>query len=67
MVGFVIAIGFLLYTVSIVTSGPGSSTSKASSSTFLTPGDDPLSLQQDLKSLGQDPVATDENELTNFH
>lgn len=37
--------------------------SRASRNTFLTPGDDGLSLQQDLNNLGQDPTTPDDQSL----
>lgn len=59
----VLAVGFLIYSVSVVGLGAGTTQSKASRNTFLTPGDDALSLQQDLNNLGQDPGASTEQQL----
>lgn len=43
--------------------GTNDTRSHASRSTFLTPSDDPLSLQQDLNALGNDPTMQDDKSL----
>lgn len=63
---FLIAIGFLFYSVNVVKNGGGTTTSHATRNTFLTPGDDALSLEKDLEALGQDPTVSDEQQLLNF-
>lgn len=59
-----LAMGILALVVSQV--GQGGSVdlrSRASRNTFLTPGDDGLSLQQDLNKLGTDPTTADDQSL----
>ena len=63
VLGLVIALGFLIYVASIVRQGAGTMVSRASRDVFLTPGDDALSLQEDLKNLGADPGVFDEQQL----
>ncbi len=59
----VVAIAFLVYIVGVVRQGAGSTQSRASRSETLTPGDDALSLEQDLNKLQQDPEPGVEQEL----
>lgn len=58
-------LGYLvvIYIGNSVNSDKTSTVSKASRSTFLTPGDDVLSLEEDLKALGQDPAMGELKEL----
>lgn len=59
----IVAVAFLAFTAYQVGIGPGSTKSNASRDTFLTPGDDALSLQQDLENLGTDPGASIDQEV----
>lgn len=59
----IVAVSFLAFSAYWVRMGPGSTKSKATQDTFLTPGNDALSLQQDLQNLGTDPGASIENEV----
>lgn len=59
----IIAVAFLAFIAYQVRTGPGSTQSKATTDTFLTPGDDALSLQQDLEKLKTDPASSAETQL----
>ena len=65
IIGLVLAIVFLAYVASVVRQGAGSTTTRASRDVFLTPGDDPLSLQMDLQNLQSDPASQYETDLQN--
>ena len=60
-----ILIGILAVVVTFYIAGSGSTSTvtKASRSTFLTPGDDILSLEADLKKLKTDPAVAQKAEL----
>jgi hypothetical protein len=62
----VVALGFLAFVAVSVSQGPGSTETRASRDGFLTPGDDALSLQQDLNNLRADPGASSEQELNSI-
>lgn len=63
ILGLVLALAFLSYVAYVVRTGAGTTVSRASRDVFLTPGDDALSLQQDLNNLQSDPGTADEQEL----
>ncbi len=63
MVLVIAAVAFLIYIVSVVQTGAGPTFSRASRNDFLTAGDDPLSLEQDLNKLEADPEPMVEQEL----
>jgi hypothetical protein len=60
----VLLVAFVLVKAAVV--GPGSTETNASRSTYLTPGDDGLSLQEDLRKLSEDPSLAEE-ELLNAY
>jgi hypothetical protein len=62
-VAFVIAGLFIAFLVITVRNGSGPTESQATGNEFLTPGDDALSLQQDLKKLESEPAVAAEAQL----
>lgn len=63
----VLALALLVVVVGQVGNGSTDLRSRASRNTFLTPGDDALSLEQDLNALGQDPTAQDDKSLDSLN
>lgn len=61
LVAFALVVLYVL--VSGVITGPGTTESKAAQYSVLTPGDDGLSLQQDLEILSQDETVGQEEYL----
>jgi hypothetical protein len=66
IIGLVVALVFLVYVAYQVRPNTGSTVTHASRDVILTPGDDALSLQQDLISLEKDPGMDDEWQLNNL-
>jgi len=65
MVGLVvlIALAFIIFSAQQMTKGPGTTESRASTDSTLTVGNDVLSLEQDLDTLGTDKTAEEEVHL----
>ena len=63
MIFVALALVFLFVVIGKVGNTSGDLRSRASRDTFLTPGDDALSLQQDLNNLGTDPTTDDDRSL----
>lgn len=59
----VLGVVVTIYIAGSVSSTTTSTVTKANRDTFLTPGDDVLSLEEDLKKLKTDPAAAEKAEL----
>lgn len=67
MIFVVVALALLVVVVGKVGNSSTDLRSRASRNTFLTPGDDALSLEQDLNALGQDPTLEDDKALDSLN